>query len=506
MIKVSKISIKYSSISAAKSEAKSVARKLDNYYDSLNSSVYKKLSNYSGPSSSNITDAKRSIGRKLNALNSAKNAYTNYANSLSDLTESCKQVDKRVKASIERLASQFKARNGIKNSWIENTFSGIISFFENKTPLGRWFSTARDLASSVLGRLKDKIKAWYMFDGGKDFVKGVLIGVLEVVIGVCSLIAAIASGGALIVVLAGVIGAAIAIGNGVLNIINEGRAVFTAGNDPALAKRLHGENSFQDMVRCEALKNVKNWYTASKTVTAVSFACTAITLISDIGKLLDKGLRWATGSSELSMKDYFSTKNYKSLFKKTFDAVKTGFKDFGQSLSGAGGITLTSVIQGLSSDVGKALKVFKGDFFQHFRDVFAKGTAPTIKEFAGIAKSIIAAESMGDLIFAGFEKLVVPSIVLDHNAILGIEKSGQVKWEYDWLKFKDLYSIPTDFSKKIVGSDLFKPSFKNGISNNAYDKLSSASKIDIKIPTIDIPQFSFKEVVSFRSFSPIPAH
>ena len=94
------VAISYSSIKDASREAKSVARKLDDYADELVRSVYNKLNRYKGEWTGNISSASTSINNKVNELRTAAGEYETYATDLKDLREDCKETYKTVKSRI----------------------------------------------------------------------------------------------------------------------------------------------------------------------------------------------------------------------------------------------------------------------------------------------------------------------------------------------------------------------------------------------------------------------
>ncbi len=262
-----------------------------------------------------------------------------------NLRDECKRVDKAVRSKVSSLTATFKETHGIRNSKVENAISYFFTSIGNSSGFGRWLSDKADMFRTGTNYLKESIKEWYNYEGGKDLIKGVLVDLLEVAIGVLSIVAAILTGGALLVIIAGVVAGVIAVANGIANIVNEGRAYnATQNDDPATGKRLSAENTIQDFMRDGditdetggGLFGVNNHVNLSRNIATgidvVNLCCTVITVVSSVGKLLKNGYKWATSSSksltDIKIKDLFS----KDFFKGIGSKFKTGFKDIKAAL------------------------------------------------------------------------------------------------------------------------------------------------------------------------------
>lgn len=135
---MSTASISYSSLKNASNEAKSVAKKLDKYADSLYDNVYKKLNKYDGSWTSNLSTAKSKTNAKISELRSEQSKYETYATDLIDLCDECKEVDKAVRSKVSSLTASFKEAHGIRNSKVENAISYFFTGLGNETAFGRW--------------------------------------------------------------------------------------------------------------------------------------------------------------------------------------------------------------------------------------------------------------------------------------------------------------------------------------------------------------------------------
>lgn len=520
---MSTVSISYSSLKDASNEAKSVAKKLGKYADSLYDNVYKKLNNYGGNWTSNLAEARSKTSSKINELRSEQSRYNTYASDLIGLRDECQSVDRAVRSKVSSLTASFKEAHGIKNGKIENAINYFFTGLGNGTAFGRWLGGKKDDFDSSVNRFKDSIKEWYNYDGGKDLINGVLVGLLEVAVGVLTIAGAILSGGALIVVIAGVVGGIIAAANGIGNIWNEWKAYSsTRNNDPATGKRRSKINSWQDYLRSsfafydseyydssnenEARDYVRYYSEEGKRNEAIatriditSFACTAITLISSCGQLINRGLKWANGTAKIPFKDYFKPSTYGNFFKEAWGGLSNNAKHIFESLK-AGDWTFLKT----------SFKNFKFDFADNFKqkflnfDSFKNGIKST-KSILSVGKDVIKGEdSLGKILIT---KIVLPSIAIFKPNEMMIESdtkyylfspTGQIKLNLKHVVLDDFYSIFYDMKKKVIDNTLFK---KEDSLDLVLDTLSVPSKINISVPVIDIPEFDVPAMRIAYSFA-----
>lgn len=524
------VAIKYSNLRSAANSADKVAAKYERYHDSLNSTVYRKLNNYNGPSSGNISNARSNVLTKLNSLSTTQRAYKNYATAIRSSLQECKDTDKRVKDTVNNLTAQFKSNHGIRNSWVENTISNAITWIKNKTFVGRWLSNAIDKYRIGRDYIKNRISAWYNFDGGKDFIKGITIAALEIVLGVCAVIVAIASGGWLVAVIAGVIAGVIAVANGVTNLINECRGISVSSVDPALAKKLHGENSMQDTLRKEATKDhfgVSKAYAIARGIDIVNFVCTAITLVDGCKRLVESGMKWANSTAHVSCKDFFNPSNYKSIFTKIKGTVKESWGNFKLSLHEGDLNIAKTLFNGIKSEG----KVVLSDIGKHFSDMFTKksglkAVAEQIKDITSLAKTSIGLLSFDYDSLKGFQinfdtkqdgfgkdlrNFIIQDIVFSSVVVYKpdfmleidkekkftwnpFEENGQIKWDFDYRKWKidKFYGKFDTVKSKIIDSNIFKTDtnmISDKLSADILSKISQPCSVEIGIPVIDMPIF-----------------
>lgn len=473
-------SISYGSISDSKSEAKQLSRKLSTYADHLDNQVYKKLNSYNGQWTSELSNAKSKIGSKISDLRTASSKYSNYANDLADLKKECQNTDKAVKSRIATLTASFKKAHGIRNSHIENGLYYIGVSAGNTTAGGRWVNDKIDKSKEGLTYIKDRLKAWYNYEGGKELIKGVVIGVLEVAVAVLSIVAAIVSGGALLVIIAGVVAGVIALANGVMNIYNESQAYYATQNgDPAKGRRYSDENTIQDTLRKET--DDKFWHNVATGIDVVNLACTVITVVSSVGKLVKNGYKWATGSTselkDIKLKDVFSKGALKEFGSKLKATFKNGFSDIAKAFKSG---NWTNIKMG-TADFWSDFKFNLSQRFDNF-DSFKDGVK-SMKNFCSLFKDIAKDGLTATIII---ENIVLPSVSTGEITTIKTGDGGQMKFDFDSIKLDDFYSIGDKIKSKIIGSDLFKN--ESPMTSDVIDKLSSISNINISVPEIHIPE------------------
>lgn len=463
---MSTASISYSSLKDASHEAKAVAKKLDNYADSLYSNVYKKLNKYDGSWNSNVSTASSKTNDKISELRSEQSRYETYATDLIDLRDECKEVDKAVKSKVSSLTASFKEAHGIRNSKIENTVSYFFTGLGNETAFGRWLGDKGDQFEAGTDYLKSSIKEWYNYEGGKELIKGVLVAALEIAIAVIGIL----TGGTLLAIIA----ACIALAAGVVNLINEVIAYNQTNklNDPARGRRTSEINSVQDWLRTSDNKTL---HTIAGGIDLVNLICGISAVISGVGSLLKNGYKWATGSvddlAKIEWKNVFSKNTFKQFgtkFVNQFKDLKLGLKFGGWDFA------------------KKLLLDFGSDFLNNLKSYFTGNGLKSVKASLGLTKDLI---KDGITIKVVFENIVAPSISTGEVTTLKNDEIGQIKFDFDSIKVKDFYDIFDDTKSKVIESD-FWSSGDGDISKSVMNKLSEITNINISIPEIHVPEIN----------------
>lgn len=495
---MSTASISYSSLGDASSEAKTVAKKLDKYADSLYDNVYKKLNNYGGSYNSNISSAKTKTNNKIQSLRTEQSQYETYATSLTDLRDECKRVDKAVRSNVSSLTAAFKEAHGIRNSKIENAVNYFCTSVNNKTAFGRAASGIYDDMKAGSDYLKDSIKEWYNYEGGKELLKGVLVGLLEVAIAILAIVGAVLSGGALIAIIAGVVAGAIALVNGIMNIWNEGKAYATTqANDPATGRRRSEVDSLQDYLRSSFVYGDSGenyeynpWLNGlALGIDIVNALCAIVTIATSVGDLLKNGFKWASGSSadlsDIKMKDVFS-KDTLNAFKGKFSNIKESFKLRGWDAAKDMGANMFK-------NFGQNLKGEYWDFTELNGDFNAKGALKSIKNMLSVTKDVVSdGFTPGNICKIGALNFALPGMTaftVQGSEVTSISTNADGQMFFDFTENialsdiygtgESIYKLAEPAVKELFGEDM--------VNKNVLDKLSSVGDINISIPNIDIP-------------------
>lgn len=243
--------IHYPNLEDAAAKAKTASNQLNCYADKLNSHVARKISSYSGVYTGNLSSADGFVRRKISQLRTKATAYQNYSQDISGFIVLAQTADNKIQSRIQSLTGNFKGRYGIKDNAIANFFNFISSKL-NQTALGRFFKDTCNLIRFSVSSLWESLKVWYEYCGGKYFIKDMALAIGKAALAVCSIIAAVATGGALIFIVAGAILGVIALGNALADARNSYLAYQAMQGDtpdPAWAKRYGDQNTLTETLR-----------------------------------------------------------------------------------------------------------------------------------------------------------------------------------------------------------------------------------------------------------------
>ncbi|GGA79749.1 hypothetical protein [Ornithinibacillus halotolerans] len=407
-------SISYRSLKNAASEAKSVAKRLDNYADAIDKRVYSKLNSYNGPWSSNLSTAKSNASSKMSTLRDRATNYSKYADDLTDLRAQCETTDRSVKSKVSSLTASFKQRHGIKDNKVISTITSLLTKFENNTAIGRWLGDVRDQFLAGLDDFKQSIKNWFHFEGGKELLKSIGVFVIELALAVATIAVAIISGGALLVIIAGVIGGFIMLLNSFANFANEIKGYKeTRADNPVMGQRLRDVNTLSDMMRMEDDKGLHRF---ASILDGAATVTTIITAVGGIGNLAKKGYKWATGDPS----------NINNI--KIFDiANKQNWSLFSTKLK-------TDVVNGIT-DAKRALTMGNWKFFAEYGKEFAAGFAKNFeKDFMnfttgkdGVKSSKNILSSINSLLNNGANKNTIGGIAVPLIPITSLPGDDRIK-------------------------------------------------------------------------------
>lgn len=300
--------INYGGLKSAASAAGTTARRMDSYANEIKSTLVRQLGNYNGPKGGNVNEAMSELNRKASELETRADNYRRYETDLRSANDACKDTDGRVKSKVSSLTASFKNSYGISNSRIVNGISYVLTSFANATGIGRFFNDVSDWWDNQWDYLKNCIKDWYQYDGGKyligDSVLAVCTAALAIIGAVTAVIAAIGAVtiGPIIVAAAAVfLAITAAVGAGV-NIWNNKKAYDAAQNrDPATAKRLDQVDTIQDALR---KTDSKFWHGVAGVLDVCELVANVVTIVDTVGELLKKGYIWVG-------KRRFKTENFK---------------------------------------------------------------------------------------------------------------------------------------------------------------------------------------------------
>lgn len=500
---MSQACISYSSLKDASSEAKQVSKKLDKYADNLNSQIYRKLNNYSGSYTTNIAQAKSNVNSKISDLRQRSRAYSTYSQDLLDLKEQCVSTDKAVKSNVSKLTASFKSANGIRDSKVQNTINYFLTSIGNSSSVGRWLGNKKDEFDSAKDYIKQSIEDWWDYEGGAELVKGLAIGVLEGVIAICAIVGAVLSGGALLVVIAGVVAGLIAFGNAVVNIKNEVAAYNTTKNgDPATGRRRSEVNTLQDYLRSsfvygdngEEYRYDPSKYAWAMGIDVVNFVCTAITLVDGIGKLVKTAYKWTTGSmaniKNLRIRDILTKDNFAAFKSKITSSISNGIADIKCAIHSGDFTKISEFVFDFGDDFLNNLK--KGYTFETFAEDkkvkdFIKHGAGLVKNYSSITKTLVSdGISISNIVGTiGLKTIVLKNINIAETVTY---RGGEGVFAYDIGSIK-----LTDITGKYGDIKKFYSSFSDIVG-----KFNENSSISVQIPSINIPDLSGINSINFQ--------
>ncbi len=470
--------ISYRSLEDAADEAGAVAKKLDQYISKLKDGVAKKLEAYDGRHTENIQTAIRKTALKAAELETASSAYARYGEELKELGEACERTDAAVKLKISQLTAAFKESHGIKNSKVQNTVNFFLTSLKNAQPAGRWIGNAVDRAVSGEDYVRQSIKSWWNYDGGRQFVPGALVGAIEVAVGVCTIInvvAAVIAGGWTVALAAALVCGVIAVIHGMVNMANEGRGLREAweNEDPALGRRRSEEDTVQDCLRRETDKQL--WHNCATGIDVVNFVCAAVSIVDSAGKLVKNVYKWATGSmadlNNLRIRNILNTDSLRQLAAKLRDTAAGGVGEIKTAFRTGDFQTIGEFFFDFGDDFVCNLKksYFNFDSLSKMGNYTAK--KDQIKALSDAAKSAKAILSIPKALLKEgftFQNVVVDiglfSVVLPNMNMGEVVTyrnrygGGVLDYEVSAMRMGDVRGLLSDIKSKIFGNRLFRKS------------------------------------------------
>ena len=468
---MSTVAISYRELSNASDSAHAVAKKIDGYADFLYDKVYRKLNKCDGNGASNVSTAMSRTNQKIAELRREQQQYETYSNDLDALCETCKNVDNAVRSKVSSLTAVFKEEHGIRDAKILNAVNYfLLDKIVNKTAAGRWLERADSWLCAKGKRLTDSIKEWYNYDGGKEFLEGALIAVLEIAVAVLTLV----SGGTIFAMIA----AAIALAGGICNLLNEFRGAYQnmVLNDPATAKRRSDINSAQDWLRKSDSKLVNGGATL---LDGISLICGIATVITGARDLIGKGYKWATGETDmlkkLDWKKVFSWDGMKKIGSETWSSIKRGGKTIQNAFKTRDFHT-----------IGRFMSNYHADFIGNLKETFSMDNLKSVKNGLKLGKDLV---KNGLTLGVVFEHVLAPNLNLGQFTDIDTDRVGQLGFEWDHIKVSDVWDVFDDANGKVIENDLFHQD--TPIKQTVFNKLQQIDNMtNIRIPDVRVPDMT----------------
>ena len=462
---MSEATVFYGSFEQAAKKANKTATLLDDYSNEINKNVYTKLyqlSNRSGYLSNVLSP----VSAKMEELNTKKEAYSAYAQDVKNALQDTKKTDENVRKLVYGCNRTFKISHGIRDSVIENSFSYLWTALGNSSPTARLISDGLETVAEAGSGLVSSIKQWWNYDGGRQLVAGVAVAALEI----AAAVAAILSGGGFFAILA----AAIALANGIMNLFNELRAYGVGSDDPALARRLSNQNTFQDVLREGDIVSGNGWADnnvnlARKIAMGIditNIVCAAAGLIKGAGQLIKTLKNW----------------------KLTNGVLTNGIKGFGQKIKGMyqeGGIKL------LFQNYGESFKLMLKDKYGLTGKEAMSNPAKLVKNWLGVAKDL-AKNFEGKDGFGGYAKTALTNFVLPGLVLGKTYEVNHEKIEINGFSLSENEFSFFHLDLKIDTIELLKPdfitvdSFSDLIHSKFWEKIHEgvSHMVDNYTPTV----------------------
>lgn len=455
---MSQIKIDYDDLERAERTASSVAKRMGEYADELNSGAYNKLNNYMGEMNGNVSSALSNISSKVSALFTEQSNFEEYSSgsmSISRLRQKCESIDQMSANYIDAVVNNFKEMNFKSNVFLD-TIDAIDCWLTEKLNKYDWLRNLKDGFCGLMEKGRDfleDIKYWYQYKGGDNLVKGIGKALLTAGIAIASIAAIVVSAPvttvlAAVAAVATVVGGVIAVVNSAVDLANEFRAYSAHDTDPGFAKRLHDEDTIQDTIRGETTENIKMWDGIANGIDAVDKICTLVSLGSDLKDLGGKMLKWGGGSGSL--------------------LSKTG-SFFGKVKNEGKGLWNLAKQSGFKNSLKGSFKFLKGNLLSNLKSAYLDGSSAeaglkTAKNWMSDAKDLISGEfSIGDKF-------------LNITAFSGADPDDDV--------------LVADL--KGAASDVWKEGLKP-----AFDAITAGKGINISIPRNEMPSIKLNFNLGF---------
>lgn len=354
------VSLDYSAMKDTSRAAKKAADYCQDYADEIKKKITRKLGDLKLGGNGNTSQADYFARKKIQNLENKKREYEKYSKKVDEAREYAKAKDSAVSGYIKKESNEFRKRNDMKVSKLEELFAWVTTTLLNSTEFGRWLNQKmKDISNWVDDKMR-KFKQWYHLEGGKYIIKTVL-AVVGIIIAVVFLVcvawpAVIAAFGALatgitaagiwtaVTAVAGFITAIVAVADGVTKVFANGAAIAAFEDDPGWARRYASYTSFTEYLRKNNFNNGfinKLSYIAANTIDVAATVASVI----NIADLFHQGFRFfqqikTNGAHTIFRKVRFKSPNGKV----TWGTFKYGMKSLFENIKAVkSGISNTNI-------------------------------------------------------------------------------------------------------------------------------------------------------------------
>lgn len=411
---MSVVSISYDSLKSSAYETGKVSKKMDEYISSLKSSVYDKLTQYSGENTENIKEATQAVQKKISELEEDMKEFGLYGVNLLGLCDQCEKTDDSVAKKVASLTGDFRKNYNIPDGGKIDAIRNFLTVELNKTALGRWIGGKLSDLSAWGKGLKDRIKEWYHFKGGKELINKLPLLGVKIAVAVAAIAVAVTSGAAIGFVIAGVIAGVIALVNAMVDGYNEVKAHnMQRQGDAAVARRRRNLNSFQEVWRSsfvygergEDYKSGKGWKMAANLLDVTEIACSLALLWKSGGEFAKNVYKWGTQSgtslSSISFKEVFKIDTLKAVVGRGKEGLQNTTRVFKKP-----NYKIWDFGKKIPDELKKKLASEYFDFSSK------KAGAESVKNFLEAIKSLMEAKNEKEFLKEGVKKIVFPSVTM----------------------------------------------------------------------------------------------
>ncbi|ROR31776.1 hypothetical protein EDD66_101394 [Mobilisporobacter senegalensis] len=167
---MSTLVVSYKDLEDMVKNAGKAAALLEEYADTIEDKVCRKLKEYSGNWTSNIDMADQLMKGKVERLRQKKEDFETLASNIETFKNNCKTADNNVKSAIQSLSGDFKNTYGIKENVVTKWFNYIGTDLVNSNALGRYLKDITNSVNINTRHAAEVIKDWYKYDDGKYIV------------------------------------------------------------------------------------------------------------------------------------------------------------------------------------------------------------------------------------------------------------------------------------------------------------------------------------------------